>query len=57
MEISLKPITEEEAERLRQDPKNKELEMLWNILHDDDGKPLSEVHYFRWLEIVEKLDI
>lgn len=52
----LKAISEEEAERFRHDPKNKELEMLWDILHDDDGEPLSEAHHARWLEIVERLD-
>ena len=56
MEISLKPITEEEAERLRQDPKNKELEMLWNVLMSDESL-VSEARYALWLDLTEKLDI
>ena len=53
---ALTSITEEEAKRLMDDPKNKELEMLWNMLHGDDGEPLSEGHQALWFEIAEKLD-
>ena len=52
----LKPVTEEEAERLRQDPKNKELEMLWNVLMSDESL-VAEARYALWLDLAEKLDI
>lgn len=55
MEISLKTITKEEAERLRQDPKNKELEMLWNVLMSDEWK-VTEARYALWLDLTEKID-
>jgi hypothetical protein len=55
MGYTLKPITEEEAERLRQDPKNKELEMLWNVLMGDRSL-VTKARYALWLDLAEKLD-
>ena len=55
MEISLKPITEEEAERLKRDPKNKELEILWSVLMGDRSL-VTKARYALWLDLAEKID-
>jgi hypothetical protein len=47
----LKSATEEEVKKVMADRKSMELGLLWDILHGDDGEPLSEAHRELWAEI------
>ena len=58
-EYVLRSATEAEVKRLMEDrelmQKNRELEMLWNVLMSDESK-VTEARYALWLDLAERLD-
>jgi RNAse (barnase) inhibitor barstar len=47
----LRSATEEEIKKVMADRKSRELGLLWDILHGDDGEPLTEAHRELWVKI------